>query len=74
MTTRGCKNFYTNIFGYLEQYVTHTEKKVPHLLPLANTNMVVWFRDCWSAKMLLSTVTVGQVHAVLCSKLSLSTA
>lgn len=51
------------------------EKKILHLL-LANMIRAVWFiqRLLIAAKMLVSTVAVGQVQAVICSKLSLSVA
>lgn len=54
-------------------WYSHCEIKV-HLLLANRIRAVCSVRDCWSAKMLLSAVTVGQVHDVLCLKLSLSTA
>lgn len=76
LATWSYKRFYTNLLGYPEQYVAHGKKKVPHLFLLADKARALCgsVRDCSSAKMLLTAVTVGQLHAVLCSKLYLSTA
>lgn len=74
LTTRGYKSFYTNLFGYPEQYVTLRKKYHAFFCWQAQLGPYGSVRDCWSAKMPLSAVTVGQVRAVLCSKLSLSTA
>lgn len=74
LTTWGYKSLYANVFVFPGQYMTLIVRKSTPNSSFGQHERCMVQSEQKSAKMLLSVATVGQIHAVLCTKLSLSTA